>query len=81
MVVGADGKVAPRPVKIGSAQGGDWIVLDGLKAGEMVMVDGFQKLRARRAGEAGALAAAAGAGSAAQRAPPLPPPRAASTAR
>ena len=45
MVVGADGKVAPRPVKIGTAQGGQWVVLDGLKTGEQVMVDGFQKLR------------------------------------
>ena len=45
MVVGADGKVAPRPVKIGSSVGGQWVVLDGLKAGEQVMVDGFQKLR------------------------------------
>lgn len=45
MVVGADGKVSPRPVKIGSAQGSQWIVLEGLKAGEQVMVDGFQKLR------------------------------------
>jgi membrane fusion protein (multidrug efflux system) len=45
MVVGADGKVAPRPVKIGSAQNGQWLVLEGLKPGEQVMVDGFQKLR------------------------------------
>jgi membrane fusion protein (multidrug efflux system) len=45
MVVGADGKVAPRPVKIGSSVGGQWVVLDGLKAGEQVVVDGFQKLR------------------------------------
>ncbi|MEO8081902.1 MAG: efflux RND transporter periplasmic adaptor subunit [Caldimonas sp.] len=45
MVVGADGKVAPRPVKVGTAQGGDWVILDGLKTGERVMVDGFQKLR------------------------------------
>ncbi len=45
MVVGADGKVAPRPIKIGGQQGGQWVVLDGLKAGEQVMVDGFQKLR------------------------------------
>ena len=45
MVVGADGKVAPRPVKIGSSVNGQWVVLDGLKAGEQVMVDGFQKLR------------------------------------
>ena len=45
MVVAADGKVAPRPVKVGTAQGGDWVILDGVKSGEMVMVDGFQKLR------------------------------------
>lgn len=45
MVVGSDGKVAPRPVKVGSAQDGHWVVLEGLKAGEQVMVDGFQKLR------------------------------------
>ena len=45
MVVAADGKVTPRPVKIGSAHGGKWVVLEGLKPGETVMVDGFQKLR------------------------------------
>ena len=45
MVVGADGKVAPRTVKIGSAKGTNWVVLDGLNTGEQVMVDGFQKLR------------------------------------
>ena len=45
MVVGADGKVSPRPVKVGGEQGGQWVVLEGLKTGEQVMVDGFQKLR------------------------------------
>ena len=45
MVVGADGKVAPRTVKVGTAQGGSWVILEGLQPGEMVMVDGFQKLR------------------------------------
>jgi membrane fusion protein (multidrug efflux system) len=45
MVVGADGKVAPRAVKLGAAQAGQWVVLGGLQAGEQVMVDGFQKLR------------------------------------
>jgi len=45
MVVGADGKVAPRPIKVGTAVNGQWVVLDGLKPGEQVMVDGFQKLR------------------------------------
>ena len=45
MVVGADGKVSPRSVKIGNQQGGQWVILSGLKAGEQVMMDGFQKLR------------------------------------
>lgn len=45
MVVGPDGKVAPRPVKVGDSQAGKWVILDGLKPGEQVMVDGFQKLR------------------------------------
>ena len=45
MVVGADGKVASRTVKIGSSKGSQWVVLDGLKTGEQVMVDGFQKLQ------------------------------------
>ncbi|MES2784187.1 MAG: efflux RND transporter periplasmic adaptor subunit [Pseudomonadota bacterium] len=45
MVVGADGKVAPRTIRIGNEQNGQWVVMDGLKAGEQVMVDGFQKLQ------------------------------------
>ena len=45
MVVGADGKVAPRPVKVGPGVGSRWVVTDGLKAGEQVVVDGFQKIR------------------------------------
>jgi membrane fusion protein (multidrug efflux system) len=45
MVVGTDGKVTPRPIKIGGQQNGQWVVLGGLQAGEQVMVDGFQKLR------------------------------------
>lgn len=45
MVVGADGKVTPRPVKVGGQQRNQWVILDGLQSGEQVMVDGFQKLR------------------------------------
>jgi membrane fusion protein (multidrug efflux system) len=45
MVVAADGKVAPRNIKIGGSQNGQWVVLEGLQPGEQVMVDGFQKLR------------------------------------
>ena len=44
MVVTEDGKVAPRPVKIRGAKGDQWIVTDGLKAGEQVMVEGAMKL-------------------------------------
>ena len=44
-VVGEDGKISPRSVKISAAQNNRWVVLDGLKAGEKVMVDGFQKLQ------------------------------------
>lgn len=45
MVVGEGNMPAPRPVKIGGANGNAWVVLDGLKAGEQVIVDGFQKMR------------------------------------
>lgn len=48
MVVGADGQVAPRPVKLGGAVGNQWVVLEGLKTGEKVIVDGFQKLRPKQ---------------------------------
>jgi len=44
MVVTADGKAAPRPVKVGAQQQGQWVILDGLQSGDQVMVDGFQKL-------------------------------------
>ena len=41
-VVGTEGKIETRPVKVGGQQGGRWVILDGLQAGEQVMVDGFQ---------------------------------------
>jgi membrane fusion protein (multidrug efflux system) len=45
MVVGADGQVAPRSIRVGGSQNGNWVVLAGLQPGEQVMVDGFQKVR------------------------------------
>jgi membrane fusion protein (multidrug efflux system) len=45
MVVGADNKPTPRTVKIASQEGANWVITDGLKEGEQVMVDGFQKLQ------------------------------------
>ena len=43
LVVGEGNKPGPRPVKIGSAQNGQWVVTSGLKTGDRVIVDGFQK--------------------------------------
>ena len=45
MVVGADDKVEVRMIKIGQAVGNKWIVTDGLKAGEQVIVEGLQKVQ------------------------------------
>ena len=45
MTTDAENKVAPRPVKTGEWFGKDWIVLDGLKAGDKVIVDNLMKLR------------------------------------
>jgi membrane fusion protein (multidrug efflux system) len=42
-VVGGDGKVTIQPVKTGSLQDGMWFVTDGLKSGDRVVVEGFQK--------------------------------------
>lgn len=45
MLVGADGKVAAQPVKTGDAQGDKWVITEGLKAGDRVIVEGFQKVK------------------------------------
>jgi len=45
LVVGDDNKVAARPVKTGSAQGNSWVITDGLKAGDRVIVEGLQKTK------------------------------------
>jgi membrane fusion protein (multidrug efflux system) len=44
LVVGADNKPAKRNIKVGSAQGQNWLVTEGLQPGEKVIVDGFQKM-------------------------------------
>lgn len=44
-VIGADNKASQRPITVGQPVGGDFLVLDGLKAGERVVVEGIQKLR------------------------------------
>ena len=46
-VVAPDGTVSTRTVKIGSAKDEQWVVLEGLQAGEQVVADGFQKLQGK----------------------------------
>lgn len=45
LLVDAEGKVAPRPIKTGSMAGADFIVVEGLQGGEQVIVNGIQKAR------------------------------------
>jgi membrane fusion protein, multidrug efflux system len=45
-VVKHDNRVALQPVRTGSVQDGQWFVTDGLKAGDRVVVEGFQKFTA-----------------------------------
>lgn len=45
LLVGEDGKVAAQPVKAESAQGNKWVISEGLKAGDRVIVEGFQKAK------------------------------------
>jgi membrane fusion protein (multidrug efflux system) len=45
-VVKDDNRVALQPVRIGSQQDGQWFVTEGLKSGDKVVVEGFQKFAA-----------------------------------
>jgi membrane fusion protein (multidrug efflux system) len=45
MTIDAESKVSPRPVKLGGMAGTDWIVNEGLKPGDKVIVNGLQKAR------------------------------------
>jgi membrane fusion protein, multidrug efflux system len=44
-VIDAENKAQPRDVKMGARIEGEWLVLEGLKAGERVVVEGVQKLK------------------------------------
>jgi membrane fusion protein, multidrug efflux system len=44
-VVGTDNKAEIRTVKVGERVGSLWVVEDGLKPGERVVVEGLQKVR------------------------------------
>ena len=44
-VVSADNKAGTRPVRVGRAAGTRWVITDGLKDGEKIIVEGFQKVQ------------------------------------
>lgn len=77
MVIGAEEKVEPRPIKVTRTVGDSWLVSEGLKPGDRVIVEGLQKGRpgtqvkavpfgAKPAGAAPAAAAQPGAAAPAQ---------------
>jgi membrane fusion protein (multidrug efflux system) len=43
LVVGPDDMVAAAPIKLGTQQRDQWVVLEGLKDGDRIIVDGIQK--------------------------------------
>lgn len=69
MVVGKDGKVELRPVKVSRAIGDKWLVEAGLAVGDRVIVEGLQKIRP------GATVQATEAGSAPPAVAGLPQPK------
>jgi len=60
-VVGSDNKVNVRIVKVGERVGTQWIIDSGVKPGEMVIVEGVQKVREGSSVKPTLLAAATGA--------------------
>ena len=45
LVVDESGKVQVQPVKVGQMSGDQWLIQEGLKEGQQVIVDGLQKAR------------------------------------
>ena len=44
-VVGSDNKATQRPIKVGAQLGENLVVLEGVKAGERIVLEGLQKVR------------------------------------
>jgi membrane fusion protein (multidrug efflux system) len=45
MVVGAEEKVEPRVIQVARTIGNDWLVTDGLRSGDRVILEGIQRAR------------------------------------
>jgi membrane fusion protein (multidrug efflux system) len=84
MVVTTDNKVVAQPVTTGGSQGNFWIIKDGIKNGDRVIVEGLQKVKPGATVKAVAWtdpskAAAAGPSAATPTAAPVAAPAAAQT--
>ena len=71
-LVGAENKAEQRDVTMGARVGENWIVAQGLKAGDHVIVDGVQKMRPGMVVNAQPLVEKAGAEGAKKDAAPAP---------
>jgi membrane fusion protein (multidrug efflux system) len=49
LVVGADNKAEQRRLQLGRAVGSQWLVTEGLKPGDRLIVEGLQRVRAGQA--------------------------------
>ncbi|SNS58218.1 membrane fusion protein, multidrug efflux system [Sphingomonas laterariae] len=45
VIVGPNNIATARPIKVGNLQGNSWVVTEGLKTGDRVIVNGLQKVR------------------------------------
>jgi membrane fusion protein (multidrug efflux system) len=70
MVVGADEKAEPRVIQVDRSVGDQWLVKDGLKAGDRVIVEGLQRARPGTAVHAVPFGSAPAPGQAAASPPP-----------
>ncbi len=71
-VVGADNVIEARPIRLGREIDAGWVVSEGLKGGDRVVVDGVMRVRPGAAVKPVALAAAPAAASAAGTPAPTP---------
>jgi membrane fusion protein (multidrug efflux system) len=69
LVLGPDGKVGERTLELGRALGNRWLIITGLAAGDQLIVDGLQRVRAGATARAVPVASGAAAGSAPGAAP------------
>jgi len=75
MIVGADGKVVRKDVRTGDLVGSNWVITDGLAAGDRVVVSGLQKVKVGAVAKASPWRPAANGSSSANAPGAAPAPR------